>query len=576
MPARTSLLGIAAIIAGALAATVAPGTAQVVFEGLVTDPAGRPLADADLDFWDAQSGFRIDPSAPGWEGQEDKTDVFGRYEMVVKPEVYHVRYQPPPERTDLAPVRLRNVILGWDTVQDITLPAGSRLSGRVLDPDGFPVASVDLDFRDPVTGEQLATVDDDTGSDGRYGTTVVAGTWDVTFQPPRDLGVAALRVDGVDLMRDAALDVTLPRGFLVTGRIQAEGGRPLANIDLDVAEPTGRRIPTSDDDTDATGSFALSVPGGTFHVFATAPAGLPFAPAALYDVTVDRDFDLGTIVLTPGVLVTARALDPAGAPIVGADLDLLQPASCDHYPAGSDLTDSSGSVSMRVLPGTYDVVVNPPPDSPLASYRFEAIGLLEDGPVDFAVPDWEPQTSPIASRVTDRNGVGLADVSVRGEPLGAGDAWTAITDSNGGFGRTIVPGRYRIEVVPPSGAELQTLRLASLDLPCGLPTALALNPIVRIIPPARGVRAWPNPWGDTASIALDLTADEPAATLEIFDVTGRRVRTLFRGSLPAGTTDLRWDGTNDHGQPVASGFYVLRLVSSRSTLTHKITRIRRR
>lgn len=570
--------GSAAVCALTILASAAadPAAAQVVFEGRVTDPAGRPLADVDLDFWDAQSGLRIDPSAPGYEGQEDKTDVFGFYEMVVKPEVYHVRYEPPPERTDLAAVRIRDVILGWDTVQDIVLPTGSRLQGRVLDHTGAPLADVDLDFRDPETGEQLATSNDDTGPDGRYATTVIRGTWDVVFEPPAGSGSGALRVDGVDLTKDAALDVTLPRGFRLTGRVETEDGFPLANIDLDVEDGTGRRIPTSGDDTDFSGNFALTVPEGTFHVFATAPTGLPLAPAARYDVGVDRDTDLGTIVLREGIVVTGVARDPGGSPLPGADLDLRQPGTCDAYPVVGGTTDDAGAFSFRVEAGTYDVVVNPTTGAVVGSHRFDDVDLLVNGALDLTIPTWTPQREEITARVTDRDGRGLADVAVRGEPLGTGEPWTAITDSNGRFSRSIVPGSYRIDLEPVEGSPIQDLRLARVDLPCGLPASIALNPIVRIIPPARAIRAWPNPWGAFASIALDLVAAEPDATVEIYDVTGRRVRTLFRGALPAGTTDLRWDGTNDRGRPVASGFYVLRLVSSRETLTHKITRIRRR
>jgi hypothetical protein len=522
------------------------------------------------------AGPGVDPSAPGWEGQEDKTDAFGFYEMVVKPEVYHVRYEPPPERTDLAAVRIRDVILGWDTVQDVTLPAGSRLRGRVLGPTGMPLADVDLDFEDPRTGQQLATSNDDTEADGRYATTVIRGTWNVVFEPPPGMGAGSLQVDGVDLTADAVLDVTLPRGFQVTGRIETEAGFPLANIDLDVEEPSGRRIPTPGDDTNHSGSFTLTVPEGRFHVFAVPPQGMPLAPAALYDVSVDRDLDLGTIVLRPGIVTTGVVRDPDGQAVAGAELDLRQPGSCDLYPAANDDTDAVGAFALRVKPGVYDLVVNPPTDSPLAAYRFEDVELLADGVVDLTVPSWSVPREHIAARITDPQGRGLSNVIVRGEPLGAGDLWTVTTDPAGDFSRSVVPGRYRIDVEPAPDSEIRGLHLSSVDLPCGLPATLSLSPIVRVIPPARRIRTWPNPWGSFASIALDLVASEPDATLEVFDVTGRRVRTLYRGALPAGTTDLRWDGTNDRGRPVASGFYVLRLVSERQTLTHKFTRIRRR
>jgi flagellar hook assembly protein FlgD len=44
----------------------------------------------------------------------------------------------------------------------------------------------------------------------------------------------------------------------------------------------------------------------------------------------------------------------------------------------------------------------------------------------------------------------------------------------------------------------------------------------------------------------------------LFDVTGRRVRTLIDGGLPAGAHRLIWDGRNSTGESVASGVYFLR------------------
>jgi hypothetical protein len=69
----------------------------------------------------------------------------------------------------------------------------------------------------------------------------------------------------------------------------------------------------------------------------------------------------------------------------------------------------------------------------------------------------------------------------------------------------------------------------------------------------------PNPFNPTTLIAFELP-DAATVSLDIYDVSGRRVQTLVGGqSYPAGTHHVRWDGRNDTGQSVASGVYLYRL-----------------
>jgi flagellar hook assembly protein FlgD len=52
----------------------------------------------------------------------------------------------------------------------------------------------------------------------------------------------------------------------------------------------------------------------------------------------------------------------------------------------------------------------------------------------------------------------------------------------------------------------------------------------------------------------------PEATeggLMVFDASGRRVRTVFRGLLPAGERLLHWDGRDASGARVPPGLYVV-------------------
>jgi hypothetical protein len=70
----------------------------------------------------------------------------------------------------------------------------------------------------------------------------------------------------------------------------------------------------------------------------------------------------------------------------------------------------------------------------------------------------------------------------------------------------------------------------------------------------------PNPFNPQTTIQFALRNAGPAS-LEVFDVTGRRVTTLLRGSLDAGPHRIAWNGTDASGRSVASGVYLYRLKS---------------
>jgi subtilisin family serine protease len=92
--------------------------------------------------------------------------------------------------------------------------------------------------------------------------------------------------------------------------------------------------------------------------------------------------------------------------------------------------------------------------------------------------------------------------------------------------------------------------------------------------PRIALRSAPNPAGGPVEIRFQL----PAAgrfTLSIFDVRGRRVRTLADGSLDAGPHRLLWDGCDDRGDPAPGGVYFSRLTGAGIERTSKVVLIDR-
>jgi flagellar hook assembly protein FlgD len=59
-------------------------------------------------------------------------------------------------------------------------------------------------------------------------------------------------------------------------------------------------------------------------------------------------------------------------------------------------------------------------------------------------------------------------------------------------------------------------------------------------------------------------------TVQVFDVAGRRVRTVFAGRLPALDHELAWDLRDDAGRRVPGGLYFARLAGADHAFTRRL------
>jgi hypothetical protein len=84
------------------------------------------------------------------------------------------------------------------------------------------------------------------------------------------------------------------------------------------------------------------------------------------------------------------------------------------------------------------------------------------------------------------------------------------------------------------------------------------------------VRNYPNPFRPKTSVHYDVPV-RGTVDLAIYDVAGRRVRTLLKGEPHApGTYGLPWDGRSDQGDPVAGGVYFARVEVAGETASAKM------
>ncbi len=129
-------------------------------------------------------------------------------------------------------------------------------------------------------------------------------------------------------------------------------------------------------------------------------------------------------------------------------------------------------------------------------------------------------------------------------PPGSGD-WVLVVDSQDFDGVFDVPGGNP-PLVPTSVGETPSL---SPDVSLG--------------------QNRPNPFNPSTIISFEVRR-KSALSLDVFDVTGRKIRTLIDGVRPAGRYSLTWDGRDEQGRPVGSGIYFYRLRSGDVQLTKKM------
>jgi hypothetical protein len=85
--------------------------------------------------------------------------------------------------------------------------------------------------------------------------------------------------------------------------------------------------------------------------------------------------------------------------------------------------------------------------------------------------------------------------------------------------------------------------------------------------------AWPNPFNPATRIGYFLPS-AGVVSVEIFDLTGRRVAVLANGPETAGSHSVWWYARRDDGTGVAAGAYIVRLRAGGSAVSRRVLYVR--
>jgi hypothetical protein len=321
----------------------------------------------------------------------------GKFSIDVRSDVYKLDVTGPPGGKLIGQWASGRLSSGEADVVDVrsadadgiavTMVKGVLLTGVVRGPSG-PVEEAQVCTRTlaaPLPWDCVRTK-----KDGSYLALMEAGRYYMWTIPPDNVRLMAQWYDhvleGVDttdlnIDRDRQIDVTLDPGPQLRGKVTTTDGTPVgrAYVCVDTRFPTGRICrPTGGD-----GSYTVTTRPATYIVQVLAPSDADLISefwlgkrtwVDANDITLgnaDRTLDL---TLRKGVRVFGVIRDLRGLPLEGATINLND----DAGPLIGASTDISGTYSMVVSPGTYEVEV-------FAPFRGERGDLLSQPPRELVV-----------------------------------------------------------------------------------------------------------------------------------------------------------------------------------------------
>ncbi|MBD3336970.1 MAG: T9SS type A sorting domain-containing protein [Candidatus Eisenbacteria bacterium] len=161
------------------------------------------------------------------------------------------------------------------------------------------------------------------------------------------------------------------------------------------------------------------------------------------------------------------------------------------------------------------------------------------------------------------------------EHLEGGDpdaAWTLASHNLAGLFATMDQLQFRVVMFGETNPSIDEGGLDDLVIIAGTGDASEIDPETAGVPRLDLHLASGNPAAGAARIQYALPG-AGRASLRIFSVTGRVIRTLVDGVQPAGLHEITWDGRDNTGRSLASGIYFIKLRTETGQRTHRLVRV---
>jgi len=323
----------------------------VALEGGVVDTSGRPVEGAEVRLTEAS-----DPEIPGFSEESDETkglsgaDGFFRIEDLRAGSTVDVSV----ERSGYAPGSAQGVQIPAEQPLRIVLQAAGSISGRVVDPDGKPIAGamVRVEIQAQAMGltafRSMPPFDRSDAEGGFRISNVTPGPLGVIAQAPgwQEGSVANLELRAGEDKR--GVEIVLSPAAVLEGRVLSPSGQALTGAQVHVPPGENRGGGFHMTSSDGDGHYVLdSLPPGP----RTIEASHPEHGMARRQVELRVGENSLDIPLEGGSEVSGRVVDDAGTGVAGAQVWLGSPGGS---PPLSTLSQGDGSFRFAaVADGSY-------------------------------------------------------------------------------------------------------------------------------------------------------------------------------------------------------------------------------
>lgn len=356
------------------------------------------VANVDLDVYDTTAANTKIPTP------FDFTDVTGAYQIVVPAGTFNVAFQPPVS-SGLASVESLRISVTTDRTLNATLPSGFTLSGSVQRTGGGGLPNIDVKFLNSSTGTKVILANHFTNALGNYAVVAVPGTYTVRFEPPQSSRRLAQEFLNFVLSTNMTLNVALDSGRSVSGFVKDSLNNPIFDVDFDAFTiPNGNEVFTPSDNTDSTGFYQVIVPAANLDLAYTPTLSTRFAGVSFAQAPITNDTTIN-LILRHGVLLSGTVRDSASNP--QADVKVRAFGS-PEAPLAKGKTDTAGAYAGILVPGTYDLLFIPLPNSGVDSLRLSAVGVFNDTVINPILPSGNIQA--LLGDVTDDRAVDVLDI----------------------------------------------------------------------------------------------------------------------------------------------------------------------
>ena len=239
------------------------------------------------------------------------------------------------------------------------------------------------------------------------------------------------------------VDIILPEGGVIAGRVTYENGTGIADAYVEVYNWT--LSIWEDDITNETGYYSIvGLLGGNYTVTAYPPYGSNLLSNSTTASVTLGETTIVDIILPEGGVIAGRVTYENGTGIYDARVRASGPSYKDAY------TNETGYYSIvGLLGGNYMVTAYPPYGANLISNSTTAsVTLGETTIVDIILPEG----GKIAGRVTYENGTGIYNARVKASGPSYEDDYTNETGYYSIVG--LLGGNYTVTAYPPYGANL--------------------------------------------------------------------------------------------------------------------------